>query len=346
MTINHNRIERVVGQPAERDRRIRELRDLGATYQQIARQLRISARKVETVLGEAAVLHENGCTVREIAARVGLPRASAHRLIADQSGASSQSTAQHTTAVTGLVDMYGMQLDVLAWFLNMDESHTYVLVRQLRKDRLVQSKLLEIQAGRKWVVPTGETAASYLGWRPYTVWTPPVSHCEHYRAVAQVRIMLTGSDLKNWVSERRLRHTAEIEARQSRSRTDTLEHIHDGRFLGVVDGTYGWWAVEVELTTKSKTNMDKALRGAIYAARDAQPEPMIGVLYLYRGDVHKAVEAAAKRLPDVLQELDMHLVLRDIDRDWKRFLTHRQALRAAKKTAPAAILPSFPKDMS
>ncbi|MGK8559387.1 hypothetical protein [Nocardia gipuzkoensis] len=331
---NHKRENHAAGLSADRDRRIRDLRDLGATYQQITRQLRIPARKVETVLGEAAALHESGYTVREIAERIGLPTTTAYRLIADRSGASSLWTARHTTAITGLVDMYGMQVDVLAWFLDMDESHTYVLVRQLRKNRLVQAKLQEAQAGAKWVVPTGETAASYLGWRPYTVWTVPVNHCEHYRAVAQARIMLNGSDLTNWVSERRLRHEAEMERRQSRSRTATLGHIHDGRFLGVVDGTYGWWAVEVELTAKSAANMDKALRGAIWAARDAQPEPMTGVLYLYRGrEVQNTVMAAAERLPAAFDDLDMHLVVRDFDREWNRFLTHRKALRDAKPTA-------------
>ncbi|WP_280238677.1 hypothetical protein [Nocardia abscessus] len=335
---DHNRRTYAAEGAADRDRRIRELRDLGATYQQIARQLRIPARKVETVLGEAAALRESGHSSREIAAGIGLPRTTVQRLLADRSGASSRSTARHTIAITGLVDMYGMQVDVLAWFLDMDESHTYVLVRQLRKDRLVQPTLVEVQAGSKWVVPTGETAASYLGWRPYTVWKPPVNHCEHHRAVAQARIMLNGSDLTNWISERRLRHAAEVEARQSRARTATVGHIHDGRFLGVVDGTYGWWAIEVELTAKSAANMDKALRAAIWAARDAQPGSMAGVLYLFRGrEVEHTIMAAAERLPAAFNDLDMHLVLRDFDREWNRFLTHRQALRDAKATARAAL---------
>ncbi|WP_433624148.1 helix-turn-helix domain-containing protein [Nocardia sp. CA-120079] len=331
-------------QLAERDRRIRDLRDLGATYQQIARQLHISARKVETVLGEAATLHESGLTVREIAARLGLPRASAHRLITDRSEPSL--SARYTVAATALVDMYGMQIDVLGWFLDLPRTTVYTLVKQMRKDRVVQAKLQEVQAGAKWVVPTGETAASYLGWRPYTVWTVPVNHCEHYRAVAQARVMLNGSDLTSWVSERRLRHDAEVEARRSRSRTTTLGHIHDGRFHGVVDGTYGWWAIEVELTSKSPANMDKALRGAIYAARDARPEPMIGILYLYRGrDVESTITAAAKRLPVAFDEVECDLVLRDFDRDWNRFLTHRNALRDAKKTAPGTTFPTASKDL-
>ncbi|MGY2056355.1 hypothetical protein ACW9HQ_15710 [Nocardia gipuzkoensis] len=201
----------------------------------------------------------------------------------------------------------------------------------------MQSKLIEVHTGAKWVVPTGETAATYLGWRPYTVWKPPRKDAEHYRAVAQARIMLNGQDLTNWISERRLRHEAEVEARRSRSRT-TVGHIHDGRFLGVVDGTYGWWAVEVELTAKSAANMDKALRGAIWAARDAQPGPMTGVLYLFRGrEVENTITAAAERLPAALDDLDMPLVLRDFDREWNRFLTHRQALRAAKATAGAGL---------
>ncbi|WP_063023240.1 helix-turn-helix domain-containing protein [Nocardia niwae] len=341
---DHNRRIHAAGGAADRDERIRGLRDLGATYQQIARQLRIPARKVETVLGEATALHESGYTVREICERIGLPRASAHRLITDRSGAAVLS-ARTTVAVTGLVDMYGMQTDVLGWFLDLPRTTVYNLVGQMRKDRLVQPKLIEVQAGAKWVVPTGETAATYLGWVPRAVWKPTNNHCEHYRAVAQARIMLNGADLTNWISERRLRHEAEMERRQSRSRTATVGHIHDGRFLGVVDGTYGWWAVEVELTAKSAANMDKALRGAIWAARDAQPGPMTGVLYLFRGrEVENTVMAAAERLPAAFNDLDMHLVIRDFDREWNRFLTHRKALRAAK-TAPGAIVPASSKDL-
>ncbi|MET7773410.1 helix-turn-helix domain-containing protein [Nocardia sp. NPDC005366] len=328
--MNHKKREQAGGGkvPDERDQRIRHLRDLGATYQQIARQLGIAAPKVEVVLGEATALREAGFTVREIAERVGLPRASAHRLIADKSGASSLWTARRTTAVAGLVDLYGMQTDVLAWYLNMDESHVYGLVKQMYADRLV-TKPVEVLAGAKWVVPTGETAASYLGWRPYTVWKPPDKDVEHYRAVAQARIMLAGSDPHRWVSERRLRHDAEVERRRSRSRFDSTGHIHDGRFLGRVSGTYGWWAVEVERTQKSASNMDKALRGAIWAARDAQPEPMIGILYLYRGrTVEKTVMAAVDRLPDELAKLDMHLALHDFDAEWTKFLGHRAAVRA------------------
>ncbi|MBF6166225.1 hypothetical protein IU486_15835 [Streptomyces gardneri] len=341
--MNHNRRDHAGGQPTDRDQRIRELRDLGATYQQITRQLRIPARKVETVLGEATTLHESGSTSREIAEHIGLPRTTVQRLFAGQSGRSL--SARSTVAVTGLVEMYGMQMDVLGWFLDLPRTTVYNLVGQMRRDRLVQSTLVEVQAGAKWVVPTGETAASYLGWRPYTVWKPTNNHCEHYRAVAQARVMLNGSDLTNWVSERRLRHEAELERRQSRSRTATVGHIHDGRFLGVVDGTYGWWAVEVELTAKSAANMDKALRGAIWAARDAQPGPMTGVLYLFRGrEVENTITAAAERLPAALDDLDMPLVLRDFDREWNRFLTHRKALRAAK-TAPGAIIPTPSKDL-
>ncbi|MGV9546749.1 hypothetical protein ACWDSF_36015 [Nocardia beijingensis] len=296
------------------------------------------------MLGEATALHESGYSSREIAERIGLPRTTVQRLFAEQSGRSL--SARSTVAATALVDMYGMQVDVLGWFLDLPRTTVYNLVRQLRKDRLVQSTLVEVQAGAKWVVPTGETAASYLGWRPYTVWKPTNIHCEHYRAVAQARIMLNGSDLTNWISERRLRHQAEIERRQSRSHTATVGHIHDGRFLDVVDGTYGWWAVEVELTAKSAANMDKALRGAIWAARDAQPEPMTGVLYLYRGrEVENTIMAAAERLPAAFDDLDMQLVARDFDREWNRFLTHPKALRAAKHTAPGAIVPTSSKDL-
>ncbi|MET7773770.1 hypothetical protein [Nocardia sp. NPDC005366] len=331
---------------AERDQRIRQLRDLGATYQQIARQLRIKARTVETVLGEATALHESGHTVREIAGQIGLPKSTVQRLFADKSGASSLWTARSTTAIAGLVDMYAMQIDVLAWYLNMDQSHVYALINQLHADRMV-SKPVKVAAGAKWVVPTGETAASYLGWRPHTVWRPPDKDYEHYRAVAQARIMLGATDPHHWVSERRLRHDAEMERRRSRSRNETLGHIHDGRFLGRVSGTYGWWAVEVERTQKTKSHMDKALRGAIYAARDAEPEPMIGLLYLSQGhDVERTVMAAVDRLPPNLAALDMHFALHDFDTEWSRFLTNRTRARAAK-TIPSltGLTATTPKEM-
>lgn len=320
---------------AYRDQIIGGLRDHGASYTDIRKTLGITARQVEAALGEAQQLQAVGHTVADVARRIGLPCRTAHDLLKLRPPATLP--ARSNTAIAVLVDMYGMQVDVLAELLDMQKTHVYKLIRDLRRDGLVMPRLIEVQPGAKWVIPTGETAASYLGWRPRTVWRPPLKDADHYRAVAQARIMLVGTDPRAWISERQLRHEAEIAARQSGSRVVRSTpmggaHIHDGRFLGVVDGTYGWWALEVELTAKSSTNMDKALQGAIRAARDAEPEPMIGVLYLVRGrEVDRVVTAAAGRLPRELEQLDMHLAVLDFEQQWKRFIDARRALCTGKR---------------
>ncbi|MEG8181767.1 hypothetical protein GZH49_25040 [Nocardia terpenica] len=314
------------------------LRHDGRGYRDIADTLGVTARQVETVLGEARQLHAAGLTVRDIGQRIGLPRSSVQRLVTHTGRRRPPTSSARTTlAMTLLADSYGLQLDLLAMFLTIDNKRVYPLVHSLRRDHLVLP-LIRVQPGDKWVVPTGEAAASYLGWRPYTVWRPREKDANHYRAVAQARLMLVGTDLEAWVSERRLRHDAAAHARHNRTHHrrggDPLggAHIHDGRFQGVVNGTYGWWALEVELTAKSSKNMDIALQGAIRAARYAQPEPMTGLLYLCRGtDTDHAVHAAYERLPIEFERLDLLLVVRDFDLDWTRFLDRYRALRAAAK---------------
>ncbi|WP_435593341.1 hypothetical protein [Nocardia sp. bgisy118] len=309
---------------------IRGMRADGCTYQQIRDQLSVSARVVEDALGEVKVLHEKGRTHADIGEFVGLPRTTVQRLI--RAGRESRPTARTNAAAELICDMYGIQLDVLAEFLGMDLSHVRTLARQLRKDGLMMPQLIAVQPGEKWLIPTRDTASSYLGWEVRSTWRPPRKDAEHYRAVAVARAMLVGMDLDAWVSERRLRREAELAARGTRSHTSRLVgHIHDGRFLGVVDGTYGWWALEVELTAKSAKNMDRALRGAITAARDAQPEPLRGVLYLCRGgDVLRVVDDAQNRLPKTLGA--GLLAIGDLDAEWREFRTTRRTIRAANRS--------------
>lgn len=318
-----------------REQIIGGLRDHGVSYRDIAQTLGLRTSQVELVLGEAARLHSEGFTVRDIAERTGLSRSSVHRLVTDRP-ARAVSSERQMMAVTVLADMYGLQIDVLALFLGIHNHSAYRLVRQLRSERLVLPELIEGRARTpKWVVPTRQATASYLGWMPAVQWRPPAKDAEHYRAVAQARIMLVGTDLDAWVSERRLRHDAEIEARHSRNRGyRSTGHIHDGRFLGVVAGTYGWWALEVELTVKSRRNLDEAMTGAIRTARDAQPEPMVGVLYLVRGaDVRRVVNEAFERVADQFATLDMELAIRDFDTDWNRYLTTKQELHGSRLRA-------------
>ncbi|CAM3986297.1 hypothetical protein NONI108955_03000 [Nocardia ninae] len=312
------------------ERRVTAMRGEGATYDQIRETLGISARAVESVLGEVAAFHEQGRPHADIGALVGLPRTTVQRLL--KHTRESRVNARTNTAAALVVQMYGLQIDVLAALLGIDITHARTLAKQLRSDRLMLPKLIQVQPGEKWLVPTRETAGSYLGWMPATLWKPPVKDAEHYRAVAMARALLVGAEPGVWISERQLRHDAAVAARESRSRgSRSVGHIHDGRFLGVVGGTYGWWALEVELTAKSAKNMDKALRGALYAARDAEPEPMIGLIYLYRGrEVARTLDAAFARLPAELRST-LQFVDGDIDEEWAEFLTTRAALRAASR---------------
>lgn len=326
-----------------RDEIIAGLRDAGLTYQDISRLLGVRARRVESTLGEVSEMHGRGLSVSEISARVGLPRSTAYGLISP--GRRSQSTSRKTAVLSALSQMHGMQLDTLGWFLGMERNHVYSLVADLVRASEV-FELKQVQPGEKWVVPTRITAARYLGWRP-AEWQPPLMYAEHYRAVAQARVMLVGADPKSWVSERTLRHRIQGETQpgpRSKSATPISSgrepklgrpHIHDGHFLGVVENRHGWWALEVELSKKQPEAMDIALRGAIRAARDSETEPMVGVLYLCRTtSVLDNVHDAASRLPRAeFDGLALDLVIRDFDAYWSRWLSRYAELREANKAA-------------
>ncbi|MFE3000728.1 hypothetical protein ACFXG4_37730 [Nocardia sp. NPDC059246] len=320
------------------------LRDAGLTYTQIRTLLGVSLRQVETVLGEAQALRASGFRAKEIAAELGVPAGSLGRVLPPARRATI--TERQSEVLRAVSDMRGMQVDVLAQYLNVLESSAYAIVRELIAKGLL-CELEKVQRGRAWVFAPPRVEARYLGWRP-AEWTPPLMYAEHYRAVAQARIMLVGNDPRAFISERTLRREATTAARiaEKRRGTPVLEfstgidplpgrpHLHDGRFLGVVGGNYGWWALEVELSVKDKTHMDTALQGAIRAARDAHPYTMVGLLYLCRSDaVLNNVEAAAGRLPAELAALPLDLQIQDFDKQWNAFLAARHQLRVAAREA-------------
>ncbi|MGW0247975.1 hypothetical protein ACWDYH_15215 [Nocardia goodfellowii] len=326
---------------ADLDESITGLRASGMGYQKIARTLGIRARRVEATLGEVARLHDRGLSQAEIGRRVGLPRSTVQDMLPQRA---QRSTARKTAVKAAISDMHGMQLDTLGWFLAMERNHVYTLVAEMVRAGEVHP-LQEVQAGEKWVVPTRVTAAKFLGWRPMD-WQPRLALAEHYRAVAQARVMLVGSDSRLWVSERVLRHRIQSAQGGPRSKTPVAvstgreprlgrAHVHDGRFLGVQEGVHGWWALEVELSKKHPEHMDIALRGAIRAARDSDDEPMVGVLYLCRSNaVRENVNAASQRLPDSeFGELTLQLIIRDFDTDWAVWLERYERMREAKKAA-------------
>ncbi|MFI6310821.1 hypothetical protein ACIBEK_11985 [Nocardia fusca] len=315
------------------------LRNQGLTYGQIARKLGISLAKVEACLGEAAALREQGMTKQEVADEIGVPYGSLGRILA--APVSGRTTARQDVAVAGLVDMHAMQVDVLAWFLSTTVSSAYDLANSLIKSGQVHP-LKQVQRGRAWVVPKRDTAARYLGWRPAD-WTPPLMYAEHYRAVAQARIMLVGNDPTRWVSERHLRRRAELAANESKSRPMLFStgrdpkrnrsHVHDGRFYGEVDGTRGWWALEVELTPKrERAHMDAALAGAVRSALESEEEQVVGLLYLCRSArVLDLVQAAYTRLPRELRPGHDRLLWAtgDFDDEWSSYLAALHQKRAA-----------------
>ncbi|MFQ6226659.1 helix-turn-helix domain-containing protein [Nocardia sp. NPDC002869] len=331
--MNHN--EKAL---SERAKIATEMRAAGKSYRDIARRLGIPARKVEAVLGEIAALKASGHSQSEIGRVVGLPRTTVRDLL--RSRTSPQLTARKSSALSGLSDMSGMQLDVLAQFLGMSMNHTYVLVAELAQAKLVHP-LKQVQPGAKWVYPTRDTAAQYLGWKPRE-WTPPLMYANHYRAVAQARIMLVGPDPDRWVSERVLRRRAEqqvagrgpVHLSSGLAPQAGRPHVHDARFARRRRrGEFEWWALEVELTRKTVTAMDTALQGAIRAIRDSveEPEPCVGLLYLCRSaSVMDGVHAAAQRLPAEFSALDFELSVLDFDDRWGEFLANQKATRVRK----------------
>ncbi|WP_280471825.1 hypothetical protein [Nocardia cyriacigeorgica] len=314
------------------------LRDQGMGYGEIARTLGITLAQVEKCLGEAAALREQGMTKQEVADEIGVPYGSLRRvLVVTRRGV----TARQSAALAAASDMHGMQVDVLAEFFNISLSSAYDLAKALRERGLIHP-LETVQPGRAWLYPKREVAERYLGWRPKE-WRPPLMFANHYRAVTQARIMLVGSDPQLWVSERTLRRRAEVAATETksgqlmfstgRSPQAGRPHVHDGRFLGAVDGQHGWWALEVELTRKREPKkIDLALQGAIRAARDSEEEQIIGLLYLCGSEpVINTVNAAYQRLPRELAELKLLFAIGDFNDEWTKFLTNRRRTRAANR---------------
>ncbi|WP_406237512.1 hypothetical protein [Nocardia sp. NBC_01009] len=322
------------------------LRDQGMSYRQIGQRLGISLAQVEACLGEAARLREQGLTKQEVADEIGIPYGSLGRVLVVHG--SRGLSFQQDAALAALVDMHGMQVDVLAEFLSFNSlSSAYDLADALLKRRMVHP-LLSVQRGRAWVYPKREVAERYLGWRPKD-WKPPLMFANHYRAVAQARVMLVGSAPQLWVSERVLRRRAEVAAFESKSGHIVFSdgrsphkgrpHVHDGRFLGEVEGQHGWWALEIELSAKDRVHMDTALQGAIRAARDSEDEAVLGLLYLCRSPrVMNTVDAAYKRLPAELAAVKLLFAIGDFDEEWGKFLTRRNQGRRARKTSRPNLL--------
>ncbi|MVU79474.1 hypothetical protein GPX89_19775 [Nocardia sp. ET3-3] len=320
---------------------IGSLRDYGYTYSEIARTLQISLSKVEKCLGEAATLRAQGLTKAEVAELLRVPYGSLSRML--PAAHSATITARQNQVLDLTSDMRGVQVDLIAAYLDVELSTAYNIVSSLI-DKGLLFPLIRVGQGRAWAVPKKEAASPRVGWRTKD-WAPSMMWANHDRATAQARIMLVGSDPHRWVSERQLRRRAEeiaaaardaAEFSSSREPRPGRPHIHDGWVLRKTNGELQWWAVEVELTRKWSTDMDIALQGAMRATQSAPPfrqvTELAGLLYLCRtSSVMDGVTAAVGRLPGDVAAIDIDFETRDLDDDWSAFLARRAERKAAEK---------------
>ncbi|WP_433562313.1 hypothetical protein ACQP1O_33180 [Nocardia sp. CA-151230] len=342
MSAHHNKNNRYTRQELQyRAQIIGGLRDYGCRYSDIARTLQIPLSKVEKVLGEAAALRAQGLTKAEVAAVLDVPYGSMGRML--PAAHSATITARQNQVLDVTTDMRGMQVDLIAAYLDVELSTAYDIIRPLISNGAL-FPLTRVGQGKAWAVPTKTVTAPRLGWRTKD-WTPSMMWANHDRAAAQARIMLIGSDPHRWVSERQLRHRAEeiaaatravAEFGSSREPRPGKPHVHDGWVLRRINGELQWWAVEVELTRKGPTDMDIALQGAMRAIVTAPPfrqvTELVGLLYLCRtSHVMDGVNAAVDRLPAEIAAIDIDFETRDFDDDWTAFLARRAERKAAEK---------------
>ncbi|WP_280254685.1 hypothetical protein [Nocardia wallacei] len=199
-----------------------------------------------------------------------------------------------------LSEHYGAPLDLVAEMHGVSIRSAYRMAHRWREARLI-APLGRPQPGPAWVVPTAVTAESFLDF-PVRHWAPSPKMVNHVTTVLRTRLALVGLDSERWISERELRHLVGP-TRPGVERP----HIHDGRYR-TADGQ--WWAVEVELTPKTSTNVAWAsIRSAREAAGRAGCD---GLTYFCRGErVKKIITEAAKGLDP---RDGPKVTLRDVDK--------------------------------
>ncbi|WP_067486821.1 hypothetical protein [Nocardia ignorata] len=203
------------------------------------------------------------------------------------------------TGLTILAEMYGAPMDVVGEMLGVSSSRTYRIVAKWAAAGMISDRRPRPVMGPSWIFPTKSTAEALLG-RPVRYWVPTPMMAAHTKAVFQLRLALTGTDLDRWVAERRLR--GEVGATKA---GESRPHIHDGRYFTAAGDL---WAIEVELTAKSIA----AAKSSVFQAwRVAQSAECAGVAYYCRGEAVKAVIRSAARGLDATK--GPKLVLVDLD---------------------------------
>ncbi|MFE4456093.1 hypothetical protein ACFROC_01935 [Nocardia tengchongensis] len=196
----------------------------------------------------------------------------------------SNLTPRACEALVGLTEMRGMQLDVLADFMNVGRTQVYDLANRLLTANTVN--LLEmVQRGPKWVVPTREAAGWVLGWRPGD-WQPRPNFATHCRAVAKTRVALGACATGQWISDRIMRH----------------EHPGPGRYPYdglLLRGDHRPVAVKVD-TSRHLTGAELARR-LNTVVRQAHHDECAEILYVCDGYLTPDYVATVARqtLPDI-----------------------------------------------
>ncbi|WP_194828591.1 hypothetical protein [Nocardia sp. XZ_19_231] len=220
------------------------------------------------------------------------------------------------SGLTILAEMYGAPMDLVAEMLGVSVNRAYRITAKWTAAGMVSDRRLRPVPGPSWIFPTKSSAEALLG-RQVRYWVPTPKMAAHTKAVLQLRLALTGTDLDRWTAERLLR--GEVgPTKQGESR----QHIHDGRYVTPAGDL---WAVEVELTAKSIV----AARSAVFQAhRVAKSAECVGLAYYCRGEAVKTVIRTAAAGLDTTDGPQMRLI--DLD----EFLAKQKAETSSPDLRP------------
>jgi len=158
-----------------------------------------------------------------------------------------RATARDAVALSWVVEMYGMPLDLLRRLTGTSEGAMRQLLWRWRRAGWVESG--QLGAGPSWVWAT-RLGIEQFGRHPYDPHRPSVAKVAHHRAVAAVRL-LEESRRRDagfaWESERELRYLLG----QRRGSDAQREHLVDG--IGewdAPDGSRIRFGYEIELSPK------------------------------------------------------------------------------------------------
>jgi hypothetical protein len=154
--------------------------------------------------------------------------------------------------ISGLVlvaEMYGLQLDQLAAFLQLSPAGASAAVRRWLALGYADSGRLGPGPRWVWLTKSGLAACGL----PYSAAAPALARLAHLRAVTAVRLTLAATDsyisaAAHWRSERRLRY-------RLGGRVGGRQHLPDGEVHWPDESAVPWagecWAIEAELTPKT-----------------------------------------------------------------------------------------------